>query len=72
MAVIKQSLIGVLRKNCVKNRKMVKNMDEYEKRDKETAELVYRIMSWIEENVDLTSDEMCTVAKIGQKALEKY
>ena len=28
-------------------------MDEYEKRDKEIAELVYRIMSWIEENVDL-------------------
>ena len=47
-------------------------MDEYEKRDKETAELVYRIMSWIEENVDLTDDEMCTVAKIGQKAFEKY
>lgn len=47
-------------------------MDEYEKRDKEIAELVYRIMSWIMDNVDLTNDEMCTVAKIEQKALEKY
>ena len=56
----------------MENRKKVKNMDEYEKRDKETAELVYRIMSWIEENVDLTNDEMCTVAKIEREALEKY
>lgn len=47
-------------------------MDDYEKRDKETAELVYRITEWICENVDLTDDEYCMVEKIGQKAFEKY
>lgn len=56
----------------MENRKRVKNMDEYEKRDKETAELVYRITEWIRENVDLTDDEYCMVEKIGQKAFEKY
>ena len=45
---------------------------EYEKRDKETAELVWKIMRWIGENVDLTDDERCLVAKIDQKAFEKY
>ena len=47
-------------------------MDEYEKRDKETAERVYRITEWIRENVDLTDDEYCTVEKIRQEAFEKY
>lgn len=47
-------------------------MDDYEKRDKETAELVWRIMRWIGENVDLTDDERSLVAKIDQKAFEKY
>ena len=47
-------------------------MDDYEKRDKETAELVWRIMRWIGENVDLTDDERCFIAKIDQKAFEKY
>lgn len=47
-------------------------MDGYEKRDKETAELVYRITEWIRENVDLTDDEYCMVAKIEREALEKY
>ena len=47
-------------------------MDEYEKRDKEIAELVYRITEWIRENVDLTDDEYCMVEKIGREAFEKY
>ena len=47
-------------------------MDEYEKRDKEIAELVYRITDWIRRNVDLTADEEGTLGKIEQKALELY
>lgn len=47
-------------------------MDEYERSDKEIAKLVYKIMVWIMENVDLTNDELCTIGKIEQKALEKY
>lgn len=47
-------------------------MDEYEKRDKEIAELVQRIAEWIRDNVDLTDDEHCFVCKVEQKAFEKY
>lgn len=50
----------------------MKNMDEYEKRDKETAKLIYQITEWICENVDLTDDEYYTIEKIRQKAFEKY
>lgn len=47
-------------------------MDEYEKRDKEIAKLIYQIAEWIRENIDLTDDEYCTVEKIRQEAFEKY
>ena len=32
-------------------------MDEYEKRDKETAKLIYQITEWIRENIDLRESD---------------